>query len=69
MVFRVPESSENWQLVSFKKGSNLYLNYWLLVDALPHATYKEMVDLLAKYHSVKAYISRSSAFSSLWSRR
>ena len=63
MVFRVPESSENWQLVSFRKGSTLYLNYWLLVDALPHATL-EMVDLLAKYHS-----SRSSAFSSLWSRR
>ena len=69
MVFRVPESSENWQLVSFRKGSTLYLNYWLLVDALPHATL-EMVDLLAKYHSsVEPYISRSSAFSSLWSRR
>ena len=68
MVFRVPESSENWQLVSLGEGSNLYLNYWLLVNALPHATL-EMVDLLAKYHSVEPYISRSSAFSSLWSRR
>ena len=52
MVFRVPESSENYQLVSLGKGSNLYLNYWLLVNALPHATL-EMVDLLAKYITVQ----------------